>query len=51
MFKAGLVALSFMWALCAHAKVLYTGSSTPASQGWFGPLAGTQTLDPSGSSR
>jgi hypothetical protein len=48
MFKAGLVALSFMWALCAHGKVLYTGSSTPASQGWFGPLAGTQTLDPGG---
>ena len=48
MFRAGLVALSFMWALCAHGKVLYTGSSTPGSQGWLGPIAGTQTLDPGG---
>jgi len=31
MFRAGLVALSFMWALCAHGKVLYTGDSTPGS--------------------
>ena len=48
MFRAGLVALSLVWALCAHGKVLYTGSSTPGSQGWFGPIAGTQTLDPGG---
>jgi len=49
MFKTGLVvALSFMWALCAHGKVLYTGSSTPGSQGWLGPIAGAETVDPGG---
>jgi hypothetical protein len=48
MFRAGLIALSIMWAVSAHGKVLYTGSSTPGSQGWLGPLAGTQTLDPGG---
>ena len=29
MIRAVLVALSLMWALSAHGKVLYTGSSTP----------------------
>ena len=48
MFRVGLVALSFMCALCAHGKVLYTGDSTPGSQGWLGPIAGTQALDPGG---
>src|ERR1044071_7085078 len=48
MIKAGLIALLCAWSLCAHGKVLYRGSSVPSSQGWFGPLAGTQTLDAAG---
>jgi hypothetical protein len=46
--RAGLVLLSLMWALSAQGGVLYTGTSTPGSQGWLGPLAGTETLDPNG---
>jgi hypothetical protein len=48
MIKAGLIAVLCAWSLCAQGKVLYTGSSVPSSQGWFGPLAGTQTLDAAG---
>jgi hypothetical protein len=43
-----LFAVLLMGALCAHGKVLYSGSSKPAAQGWLGPFAGTETLDPGG---
>jgi hypothetical protein len=48
MIKAGLIVVLCAWSLCAQGKVLYTGSSVPSSQGWFGPFAGTQTLDAAG---
>jgi hypothetical protein len=48
MIKAGLIAMLCAWSLCAQGKVLYTGSSLPSGQGWFGPFAGTQTLDAAG---
>jgi hypothetical protein len=48
MIRLACLALLFACALSAQAKVLYTGTSLPGSQGWFGPIAGTQALDAGG---
>ena len=48
MIRAGLIALLCTWSLCAQAKVLYTGTSVPGSQGWLGPFFVLPQLDPAG---
>src|SRR5689334_13315961 len=48
MIRAGVLALLCAWTFGAQAKVLYTGTSVPGAQGWFGPLVTTPTLDPAG---
>ena len=48
MVRVALIALLCTWTLCAQAKVLYTGTSVPGSQGWAGPFFVLPQLDPAG---
>jgi hypothetical protein len=48
MIRVAVIALLSACSVCAHAKLLYTGTSAPSSQGWTGPFVAAQTLDPAG---
>lgn len=48
MIRVAVIALLSACSVCVQAKLLYTGTSAPSTQGWAGPIAAPQTLDPAG---